>query len=465
MRPLSSELRAVALFFAVIVGCQREDEVSQMPRAGAPDQGVVADDQGAADATPDAADLSIPCAPAPLAQAPSSRLWPTPGELFYMQVGLGGLSLGEAAIVVGPQGRIVLIDVGNDSHDDDLIDALDALIMRMNATGLYPQRAARHVDAVVLTHFHADHADGLEDLLGKVRVDRLIHRGFVDLTDAANDSTIEKVCAALHGSSAPAHTPLCEPRPGGAACHQGAWDGRPYQALSCDGLFVGDLERPALGAGPSYLALGRGARQRFVAANGFIDGASFERAVRSLSTAESNDENARSVVGVLEHGPFRLLFNGDLTGGGDGTADVESFILTRLARVSDLDARGVDVLHLGHHGRKTSSSGAWLDGLLPKDGLTRNAIMGISAAHLGSPHQEVLDRLFEDDRLSGGFGWSTTGHGDRTPGHKSADGGHVIVRTAHQGAQYLVQLVGEGGALLEGGAYHSVRGCGASSAP
>src|SRR5688572_8500210 len=43
--------------------------------------------------------------------APTEVLSPRAGELFYAQIGLGGLGLGESALVVGPDGTRVLIDV------------------------------------------------------------------------------------------------------------------------------------------------------------------------------------------------------------------------------------------------------------------------------------------------------------------------------------------------------------------
>jgi beta-lactamase superfamily II metal-dependent hydrolase len=95
-------------------------------------------------------------------------------------------------------------------------------------------------------------------------------------------------------------------------------------------------------------------------------GERYQDHVGPLHADDSNGENARSVTAVLAHGSFRMILAGDLTGGGSDTDDVEAFYLPRLPRVSDLDARGVDVLHASHHGRNTSSSAAWIDALLPR---------------------------------------------------------------------------------------------------
>lgn len=393
--------------------------------AGAPDAG--ARDAGARDAS--ATDGGA-CGPPPL--APSAPLTPAPGELFYAQIGLGGFSLGESALLVGPDGTVVLIDAGNDSHDDDVAAVLAAL------TG------DTRVDHVVITHFHADHGDGLADLLGRVTLSgRVVHRGFTDLTDAANDATVESLCGELAARPSAA-APLCAAA-APAPCDPAAWTGT-YPAVACDGLSAHDL------------ALGSGARVDFVAANGFIGGERFESAVGPIRTDDGNGENARSVVAVVSHGPFRMLLNGDLTGGGSDTDDVESFYAPRLAEVP---AAGVDVLHAGHHGRNTSTNATWVARLLPSDGRSRNAVMGISTAHLGSPHAEVLSNLLDGDRLGEGRAWATrvaTG-GATAPGLVHAGGGLVVVATAEGGAAYFVQAIDSSGALIESRAYRSVGAC------
>lgn len=389
-------------------------------------------------------------------QQHTSRLWPTPGELTYIQHGLGGLSLGEAAIVVGPQGQLILIDVGNDSNDDDIMETLDLLIEHLNKTPGYPTRRPRHVNTIILTHFHADHTDGLEDLLSKVDVDTIIHRGFVDLTAAANDKTIEKFCRTIQQNRAATVVEFCaSTQPG---CVNGVWDKQRHKAMHCDGLLKGPLDAVVAGK-PTTSSLGEKTQIRFVAANASINGHAYESDVAAISDTESNGENARSVVGVIEHGAFRLMFNGDLTGGGKQTANVEAFILQHLPQVSDIDQLGIDVLHLGHHGRSTSSSKPWLDALLPPDGCSRNAVMGISRAHLGSPQRDVLTRLFEQNRLAQGFGWSTEGHGDQTPGHRTADGGSVIIQTHDGGKTYTVQTMSEAGQVRQSATYHAIKAC------
>jgi len=407
-------------------------------------------DLGACPTCPAAPPVDAACADA--LALPAERLWPAPGELFYMQLGLPGLSLGEAALVVGPDGTTALVDVGNDSHDDNVAAWLADVVRRMNASG-FPQRDPASVDHVVLTHFHADHADGLRQLLARVRLrGRVIHRGFVDL-GAANAGTVRAVCESV---PAGASVPLCAAA-APAPCDPAGWRGA-HPATGCPGLRGGDLlAGDATGTG--YLRLGE-ARMEFLAADGRIGGDSYESAVGPMR-ADDNGENARSLVGLLRHGPFRMLFAGDLTGGGSDTDPVEGFYASRLGAVSDLDARGVDVLHVGHHGRNTSSSPAWLDRLLPIDGRDRTAVFGISRAHAGSPHASVLDALFARGRLGGGAGWTTrvASFGETDARLHDADDGAVIVRTLDGGRAYAVQVVDADGRPRVTRRYHAVRAC------
>ena len=369
-------------------------------------------------------------------------LQPVPGELFYVQVGLGGISLGEGALVVGPDGTRVFVDVGNNAHDDDLVTVLDETTTAMAAAG-FSDSTARTVDAVILTHHHADHVDGLADLLGQVTVrQHIIHRGLVDITNAANDATVEGLCTVLAANTA-LDTPLCT----GAAtapCNAAQWSGT-YPSNGCPGLSTATL---ALGA----------ARVEFLAADATVGTDRYESLMGPLLMDDVNGENARSVTGLLTLGSFQLVFAGDLTGGGSDTDPVEAFVAARLpAHIRNV---GVDIMHASHHGRETSSSAAWLDVLLPRDGRDRHVVMGVSTAHVGSPHAAVVAALV-DGRLSDGAIYTTRVALGGTSGNGVVDaqGGTIRVRTENGGAGYLLQAVTSSGTVVRTVRAHSVRSC------
>jgi beta-lactamase superfamily II metal-dependent hydrolase len=331
-------------------------------------------------------------------------LVPQLGELYLAHLGLEGLSIGEATLVQLPDGTRGLIDVGNDSHARDVVAAVDALL------------GTRALDLVVLTHHHADHEDALPDLLEALTIGTLVHRGLTDLTAAANEATVGRVCAARARTT---EVELC-PNPD-RACTPAAWS---WPATACPNL-------PYV-AGAGALTL--------LAANATVDGQS----LRPLQSDDNNGENARSVVGVLAHGAFRYVFAGDLTGGGSDTDAAEAFVVAQLGpRLPP-----ADVLHLSHHARDTSSSNVWLQHLLPADGRPRQAVAGISQLHVGSPHAVVVRAV--SARLAGGRIFvsrvAATGAGS---GVVDARGGSVRVQTFGGGAGYRVQAVDEAGVVVE----------------
>lgn len=87
-------------------------------------------------------------------------------------------------------------------------------------------------------------------------------------------------------------------------------------------------------------------------------------------------DNNRSIVVYLKYNDYDLLLTGDLEKDGE------------LRLISSMNIGEVDVLKLGHHGSKTSSSQEFLK-------LSKPTVSIVSAGRdnkFGHPHQEVLDR-------------------------------------------------------------------------
>ncbi len=259
----------------------------------------------------------------------------------WVQLHLKG-AFGESALLLGPGGTSVLVDVGNDSHDDDVLDAVEAW------TG------ERSVDWVVLTHFHADHLGAASGLVDELEVRQgVISRGLVHLDDAnaAEVAGLESWIA--RGVE---HRPLCD-------------------ESGCPGL-------------GQPLDLGEGAELRWLAADG-------QDAAGPLVDGELT-ENARSLAGLVDWGDFQLLFGGDLTGGGRDTPDVE----TPLAAALD----PVEVMQANHHGLPSSNNEAWLDAALPDDGEDRQVLVGAGPGYIEAPHPDALTAWAP--RLGQGFVWA-----------------------------------------------------------
>jgi hypothetical protein len=309
--------------------------------------------------------------------------------MLIAQLHLVGHSTGESTLVVGPDGTTVLIDAGNDSHADKITDALLHYV------------SGPSLDHVLLTHYHADHIGGFDDLFGgEVTVRQaVISRGAVGLHDGganlAEWGEVEEIGLE--------HVALCSTE------------------TTCGGL---DTDG-------AIIDLGDDATLRMLAVNGVCGSEQI-----ALTPGSDDDENARSMVGLITWGEFAYVFGGDLTGGGKDTLNVESFVLEQAGDL--LPADGVDVLELNHHGIDSSTNLAWLDRLLPDEGTDRDVVVGSNRFYLSAPDADVLDRI--GTRLGGGSIWVTeTGviAGDH-PQLVDA-GGDVVVRVTDDGERHDIE--------------------------
>jgi len=398
---------------------------------------------------------------------PTARLWPVHGEVWILQIGVDSFlpKMGEAAIVVGPDGTIVLIDVGNDKHAKQVRKLVEALNTdHLTPANGYAKRSKRQVEWLLLTHWHADHVGGAEELLDgddKLSVvGGVIHRGWVDVSEGTNAEHWSALCNLLRGKLSKLDKGLCVPAklPG---CDLDDIDfdkvGH-YPATHCDHLALGALGDTSddAGAAPTYLKLGSGARLTLLAADTWLGGGVI-KATGTKGWDENNHENARSLVGMIQHGDFRYHFGGDLTGAGTSAApDVETPLVAHVAP-KHWHLHGVDVVHSHHHARKTSNNQALADALAPKDGRSRNVVAGVSKLHLGSPQDEVVERWTGKGRLGTGRLWTTY---TTLTGAKPKDfaaiidaDGDVVTRTVQGGVGYWMQAPETGTAM----AFESVR--------
>ncbi len=101
--------------------------------------------------------------------------------------------------------------------------------------------------------------------------------------------------------------------------------------------------------------------------------------------ADVDDPNEMSLALLVEFGGRKLFLGGDVTGGGIDTVDIEAAIA--------LVTGPVDVVHLNHHGSRTSSSPGFLQALQP-----RAVIVSVGTDNsFCHPDDSVLERLQELD--------------------------------------------------------------------
>ena len=98
-----------------------------------------------------------------------------------------------------------------------------------------------------------------------------------------------------------------------------------------------------------------------------------------LQTKDFNDENDNSNVIYMELNSYKFLFMGDAS------------VTTEKEILKDYDLPKIDVLKVGHHGSKTSSSEEFIDTIDPK-----YSIISVGKDNkFGHPNKEVLENLKE----------------------------------------------------------------------
>ena len=296
-----------------------------------------------------------------------------------LQVHILDVGQGDATLIQTPAGQTVLVDSG----PPEAVQELRAALARHGVTSL---------DLAVATHMDADHIGGFAGLVagsdGQVgTADDLKVQRWRDSGDAL--SCTSQVCASYRSVAA----------------------GRQQIEVTDDFELLGGFEMRTLARSGEVLGLG------VVPASG----------EQPASTA---DDNARSVVLLLQLNGFKMLLMGDLTGGGLGSPDVEGLLAPSLGPVT--------VLRAGHHGSRTSSSSAFVTATGPQVSLLS---FGQDNRHC-HPVQEVVERL-------GASGWvygtnSSPSQGCSAwswPARGADDCGEILVRTS-KGRQFTIGCAG-----------------------
>lgn len=321
-------------------------------------------------------------------------------KLYIEQIYFPGTGMGEAIIIIGPDGTSVLIDTANDGMTTQIKDAIT------RRTG------KNEIDWVIITHYHNDHIGGFDNLFeSEITIKKgLVYRGMFDIgSDMPGVEDFNEFCTLTEGSLSSVAIKLCE----GTAMSCGGGSGGPWGASSCNGLLKGDLSDISDDSQniTAFIPVGSGAKIYFTHANGWVaanDGpVKAENNGITVGWGNTDEENARSLGAVLKWGKFNYVFAGDTQG---RDIKIEKFIAGRSDKLLDINgqklikATGADAVHLSHHGLASSTSAEWVDWLFPNDGKSRNAVVGTSGIYITSPAQSVLDALAP--RLGTGMVWA-----------------------------------------------------------
>lgn len=258
-------------------------------------------------------------------------------EIHYINVGWGG------SVLV--KGTTVLLEAGNTGKGTQYV------VPYLKSIGLQP---AAGLDYTIAGHQHCDHIGGL---------DEVVAAGYdVRQKNFYNGSSYSSTCVTQWAGSAASTT-------------------------------AGALAVPAPG---QQILLGSGAKLTVVAVDGRIIGG---------GTVSVSDENDRSIAVLIQYGGFDYLWASDLGGGsidsactGRSTAqtDVESAVIAAISPggaaplISD---RGIDVLHVNHHGSESSTNKNYMNKAEPAV-----AIIGVGAGESSGwdlPRIDVVEHVLQ----------------------------------------------------------------------
>jgi len=282
---------------------------------------------------------------------PLCLLLATPAWGQELEVHFLDVGQGDSTLVIGPTGITFLFDAGDNGDG--------------NATVIpyLQQRGITNLDIVSASHYHADHVGGLDEVWN----------------------------AGIHASVAYDR---------GDYNHTGTQSFYDYRSK-----YSGVRQTVAPG---QVVDLGGGAFMTCVVVQGMVMNG------QTINIGSSSQwENSASIAWKVEYGDFDLWLGGDLTGGGNGTVDVE----TQAAYACG----DVDVYQANHHGSRTSTNYSLVQSLQPEF----TVIPCGHANSYGYPTQEIIDRVNKATRATPV--WSTT-DGVGTHGYVDA-GGHIVVTT------------------------------------
>jgi beta-lactamase superfamily II metal-dependent hydrolase/PKD repeat protein len=145
------------------------------------------------------------------------------------------------------------------------------------------------------------------------------------------------------------------------------------------------------------IALGDGAVLTVVAVGGEVLGGTFVDGAQ-------NDLNDLSVAVLVQYGDFDFLWAADVSGGKDEAdalctgrpihgVDVETPLVRALTEGPQalLTGGGVEVLHVNHHGSKTSTNSEWMNRLRPQV-----AVIPVGSHRgFGFPHKPVVENVLQ----------------------------------------------------------------------
>jgi beta-lactamase superfamily II metal-dependent hydrolase len=352
------------------------------------------------------------------------------GVLDVHQISTGR---GNAALVVFPDGTTLLFDAGDAGDGIPLATPFpDGTRAPGEWIARYVQRMAGEnasLDYAVVSHFHPDHVGGLGTIVERLRIGKLVDRGFPDYGEPA----------APQGAVFDAYRKAAAEAGRKGTARERARVGRADQIVPVRGGPVAGFEVRVVAAnGDVWTGKGDGAAPMFPPLAG-------------VAEADRPQENPCSVALLVRYGGFSLTTGGDLYGmpepGAPAWWDLETPIAKAIGKT--------DVLVVNHHGSIEPANPFFLAALAPR-------VVIVPAWSPTHPSPDVLKRLLSKRIWPGPRDVFVTRLRDATKAtigpratQVASDAGHVVVRVAPGGASYRVYVLDD---TNESGAVKSVHG-------
>lgn len=279
---------------------------------------------------------------------------------------------GDATFIRTPAGTTILIDAG-----------LPGMGKRNVLPTLRQCYGISSVDYIVVSHPHLDHYGGLIELLGddSLSVNQRVFSPPLVTEEGGSNSSLTKLMKALDVQGKEAQVP----RLGTHTI---------IDSSNIDKKVTFDI----------------------LAVNGKIKGKS--RTVPSVLDRNGlpTDQNATSIAMKIRLGKFDYVTSGDLSGGGNGTPDVE----TPLSKI----VGDTDVFKSNHHGSDTANNSNLMKALHAENVVMSVGIAGSNRSRYHLPRKGALDRMV-DSGVEGIF-MTTRGQSKDLPDKFDTDGSYPV---------------------------------------
>ena len=270
------------------------------------------------------------------------------------------VNIGDATLIISPDGHGVLIDAGNRGRGNNPINEF--------LTRATTDNRLVSLDHVIVTHYDSDHLGGMDEVIngGFEPAISILDRGNTNLRRFDPNKNCTNLDMPANATLLPWGTAPVAHCPPMVTCQMVEYFKAAEETGKRQEIEPGDVI--TLDHGIELVTLVANAKD--------IDNQTED--VFFTGRRDDCAENDLSVGILLKYGDFRYLIAGDLTGDvAENVANVEQLI--------EDDAQDVDVYHVNHHGAQTSSESHFMGVIKPTVAIVSNGSLH------GHPRRTVIE--------------------------------------------------------------------------